>query len=516
MKAKNILLRQMGVVKWFLPFFLLISLSLSAYGQQRRPCVWTTRGDGTRTRSALDIPSFEWDPQHIYRQAVVLITFADFDFKKEDPKAFYQQILNEPGYNEGYGVGCAADYFRDQSGGRFNLQFDVYGPIKVSVNAQKGANYYGEDAIREAMQKLPDIASGVDFSVYDWDGNGEVDQMLFIAAGFTGNHKSGYLWPNSNYAYFKAPGDVPVRFYSISCEMWRDESSCGIGTIIHEFSHCLGLPDLYPYSSDFSVVDEWDLMDGGNYTNKGWCPPNYSAMEKMLLGWGDPIELDADTTITDMKPVSEGGETYIIRNSGYLNEYYILENRRQTNWDYALPGQGLAIFHVDYDEDVWGSNDVNYYPSHLRYALFHADGKDYKTWDPKNDGKDPAKYTMDGWIRNRYLSTSVYPYVDSLTVNESLTDDSDPAATLFNPNVDGVNRMSKPVTNIRMAPDGTISFDFKASTSAIQDIIKLDDQSLKLKAQWYDLNGRRLPSAPSGSGIFILRLSDGTTRKVIQ
>ena len=505
----------MGVVKWFLPFFLLISLPLSAYGQQRYSCT-VNMTKAARTRGLLDEPNTNWDPQRIYRQAVVLISFADLDFKMEDPNAYYQRMLNEPGYNEGCGVGCAADYYRDQSGGRFNLQFDVYGPIKISGSAVKGSHNYGEEEMKEAMKKLPDIASDVDFSIYDWDGDGEIDQMIFIVAGFTGNQVSGYIWPNTNFAYFKAPGDIPVNYCSITCEMWKDEASCGIGTICHEFAHCLGLPDLYPYSSVFSVVDEWDLMDGGNYTNKGWCPPNFSAMEKMLLGWGDPIELVADTTITGMKPVSEGGETYIIRNSGYYNEFYILENRRQTKWDYAIPGQGLAIFHVDYDKTIWGNNDVNYYPTHLRYDLFHADGKDYRAWDPNNDGLDPAKYTMDDWVRNRYLSTSVYPYVDeeAQIVNESLTDDSDPAATLYNQNADRIQHMSKPVTNIRMADDGTISFDFKVSTTAIKDITNA--QSSKLKAQWYDLNGRRLPSAPSGSGIFILRHIDGTTRKVIQ
>ena len=166
--------------------------------------------------------------------------------------------------------------------------------------------------------------------------------------------------------------------------------------------------------------------------------------------------------------------------------------------------------------EIWSRNYVNSSSNHYRYDMFHADGKDYKTWDPANNGLDMTKYTMDRWMRNRYLSTSVYPYIDDETqiVNESLTDDSDPAATLYNQNADRIQHMSKPVTNIRMADDGTISFDFKVSTTAIKDIT--NDQSLKFNAQWYDLNGRRLPSAPSGSGIFILRLSDGTTRKVIQ
>ena len=470
----------------------------------------------SRTRGILGYPSQEWDPQRVYRQPVILITFVDCDFSKDDPVAYYQRLLNEPGYNEGYGKGSVADYFRDQSGGLFNLQFDIYGPFKVSENAQKSTKYnYGEKAMSEAMTQLRATVD-TDFSIYDWDEDGKVDQVFFIAAGFSGNQVSGYIWPSTGYESFKTPGDLYVDMASITCEMWSDSTSCGIGTICHEFAHCLGLPDIYPTnSSGFSVVDEWDLMDGGNYTNKGWCPPNFSAMEKMVLGWTTPTELTTATSITGMKPVSEGGETYIIRNSGNENEFYLLENRRQTQWDYGIPGQGLAIFHVDYDRNMWSNNDVNTYNKHNRYDMFHADGKDYRDWDPENNGKDWGKYTMGDWMRNRYLSTSVYPYADSLTVNQSLTDESDPAATVFTANADGDFLMSKPVTNIRMADDGTISFDFMNDLVSVAPIRYAADTSSVSEA-WYDLNGSRLPSVPSRPGIYIRRHPDGTTRKVIK
>lgn len=483
----------------------LLALTVLTVGaQQRRPCLRNIPADVAKTRGTLGYPSQDWDPERIYRQAVVLISFSDRDFLMADPAAYYQSLFNERGYNEGYGQGCVADYFRDQSGGRFNLQFDIYGPFKVSVKAKVSSkDNYGDAAMKEAMDKLKDLTD-TDFSVYDWNGDKEVDQMVFVAAGYTGNQKTGYIWPNTSYAYMKAPGNLTIGMNSISCELWRDDSRCGIGTICHEFAHCLGLPDIYPTnSSKFSVVDEWDLMDGGNYTNKGWCPPNFSVTEKMLMGWSSPIELTVATTVTGMKPVSEGGETYILRNSGNNNEFYILENRRQTNWDYGIPGQGLAIFHVDYDKEIWSNNNVNSDTLHYRYDLFHADCKDYGKWDGKNNGKDMTKYTMDHWMRNRYLSTSVYPYADSTVVNENLTDDSDPAATVYKANAEGVNLMSKPVTNIRMADDGTISFDFMGGTTAIKDIIKFKDQSLKFKDPWYDLQGRRLPGRPLRKGLYI-------------
>ena len=482
-------------------FVLLVAVAASA--QRRMPCIRNIPTDKAITRGSLGYPNQNWDPNKTYRQAVVLISFADMDFSMEDPADYYNRLFNESGFNEGIGQGSVADYYRDQSGGLFNLQFDIYGPIKVSTSAKGSYSNYGFNAMEEALAAL-DTLTTQDFSVYDWNGDGVVEQMLFVAAGLTGNHASGYIWPNTDYTTLNAPGKKEIVNTCITCELWKDKTLCGIGTICHEFAHCLGLPDIYPTSgsSYFSVVDEWDLMDGGNYTNKGWCPPNLSTLEKMLLGWGEPTELTAATSITGMKPVSEGGETFIIRNSGHYDEFYILENRRRTNWDKGLPGEGLAIFHVDYDRDLWSSNDVNTSDSHLCYDLFHADGKDYKTWDPANDGKDPNKYVdPENWMYNKYLSTSVYPYTDPETqlINDVLNDESSPASTIFNKNAEENLFMSKAITNIRIADDGTISFDFMGGGSGIHPIIDVMDSD----SSWYDLHGRRLEGKPTRKGIYI-------------
>ncbi len=482
--------------------FVLLAVS-TASAQRRMPCIRNIPTDKAGTRATLRYPSKDWDANKTYRQAVVLITFADADFSMADPNTYFDNLFNKKGFNEGYGPGCVADYFRDQSSGLFNLQFDIYGPIKVSISAKGSSSNYGYSAMKEALAAL-DTLTTQDFSVYDWNGDGVVEQMLFVAAGLCGNQASGYIWPNTDYTTLNAPGKKEMVNTCITCELWRDKTLCGIGTICHEFAHCLGLPDIYPTSgsSYFSVVDEWDLMDGGNYTNKGWCPPNLSTLEKMLLGWGTPTELTEPTTITEMKPVSEGGATYLIRNSGCTNEYYLLENRRQTKWDYGIPGNGLAIFHVDYDQERWHFNEVNIADTLFRYDLFHADGKDYKEWDPDNNGKNLGKYTMDDWLRNRYLSTSVYPFTnpETLFINEGLTDGTSPAATLYNANADGAKFMQKAITNIQVASDGSISFDFMQVPSGINE---LRIENSELKDSWYDLQGRRLQGPPTGKGVFI-------------
>ena len=502
---------------------------VTASSQQRIPCVRHIQGATTRGYYVLPEPITQWDAQRTYRVPVVLITFKDCEFSMSDPVAYYRRLFNEEGFNEGKGKGCVADYFLEQSGGLCHLQFDIYGPIQVDTTAHYPSGNYGDYSVEQALKQLS-ATTDADFSVYDWTGDGAVNQVVFVAAGYTGNSVTGYIWPNTCHTYWKAPGNLSIQMTSISCEKWGDDRLCGIGTIVHEFSHCLGLPDIYPTSGSlFSVVDEWDLMDGGNYTNYGWCPPNFSTMEKMFLGWATPTELKSSTTITGMKPVSEGGETFIIRNSAYKDEFYLLENRKQTGWDYGTPGNGLLIFHVDYDYGRWCDNNVNGSQNHLLYSLIAADNKSYRDWDPRNDGKDPNKWTMSDRLRNKYLSTAPYPCFNeetTLIINQSLTDESIPSSMVYKGYqvVVGVDKdgkdimewhegnLSKPITNIQVASDGSVSFDFMKEPTSIREAL-FEEQGVEI---WYDLHGHQLPEVPRQSGIYILRGQNGKTKKIIK
>jgi M6 family metalloprotease-like protein len=463
-------------------------------------------GNVTRADYSHILPKpYVFDSQKIYRQPVVLIEFNDMSFSMADPVGYYNRVFNEAGYNEGAGMGCVADYFRYQSGGLLNLQFDIFGPVKVDESAKKDITNHGDASMRKAVAELCKTEQ-TDFAIYDWDGDGKVNQVVFVAAGYAGNQMQGYTYPNTCVFLGEMPGGIGTYMSSISCERWKDEKMCGIGTIIHEFSHCLGLPDIYPMRSAtaFSTVDEWDLMDGGNYTNYGWCPPNLTAMERMYLGWSSPVELSEPTTIVGMKSLSDGGETYIIRNDSKNDEFYLLENRRQEGWDYGCPGNGLLISYVDFNEKQWRDNEVNISDVHYRYDLFHADGKDYKSWDPENKGKDSSRWTMDGRLRSRYFSTTPYPYTDpeSQVVNRSLTDESTPAATLYSYFPGDYKFMGKPITNIQMADDGTISFDFmKGGDTGIRATASQEVENAP--ATWYTIDGRRLAVPPSVKGLYL-------------
>lgn len=442
----------------------------------------------------------EWNASHTYRQMVVLVSFSDCDFKMEDPKATYDAIFNQKGYNQRDGAGCVADYFRDQSNGLFNLHFDVYGPIKVNAKAKTGYNSqdFRESVFEEAMRNLISQQPDIDYSPYDWNNNGYVNQVVFVYAGYAGNQPgfTDYTWPSTGVmGVVSTPDGHQIYNYSSSGELWSNNASCGIGTICHEFSHCLGLPDIYPTTSTTSVVsivDEWDLMDGGNGSNLGWCPPNYSPLEKMLLGWLTPTELTADTVITGMKSVGDGGEVYLIRHTE--NEYYLLENRQWQGWDVSVPGHGLLVWHVNYNASKWSSNVVNNTAGKPNYHLMTADNLDYDAWFDiynKRGGGNPY-IDRTRRLHRCLLSSAPYPWATDSTdfVNRELTDSSVPASIMYNRNATGSYYLSKPITDITEHEDGTISFVFHASSADGLNIPITDEAPSAI----YTLTGRKVES----------------------
>ena len=491
---------------------MLLALMASAQTVHRMGCIRHAETTGHAHRHAmkrkLGAIHSDWDPAKTYRQLVVLVEFSDTKFKPAHNLEFYDNLFNHftDDLHEGeerYGRGSVADYFRDQSHGKLNLHFDIVGPYQISATAHSQFGYK-ETETEEATTMMVNDQAGRDFHPYDWDGDGSVDQILYIYAGPSSLlDEWGYLLP-STYTGISVmtPDGLSIAQASTSAEYWSTVRTfnSGIGTICHEFSHCLGLPDLYPTngSTDY-VVDDWALMDGGNYINYGWCPPNYGPLEQIQLGWIEPIELTSSTSVRDLKPIAEGGDAYLIRHTA--NEYYLLENRQQRGWDFGLPGKGLVVWHVCYDEDKWMRNSVNNSISQLGLQLVHADNLTYRQWTHYLKANDLQAYDNDMYMNSRYLSTSPYPYVTPFYTNDELSATTSPKTEMYLANSKGQRLLDVKISNITMSADGLISFDFTNNdpSSGIVDA-QADAPSSSV---WYDLQGRRLSGRPTRKGTYI-------------
>lgn len=379
---------------------------------------------------------------------VILVDFPDMKFQENHDQAYYNTIVNQENFtsDEGY-VGSVHDYFHEQSGGVFDLTFDVVGPYTMSRSYTyygENVEYYGQEYkdynVSEMIQAACRAANNdVNYADYDWDGDGYVDQVYVLYAGDNeaAGASSNTIWPHESqvYGYMSPMDGKRISTYATGSEMsgYRVD---GIGTFCHEFSHCLGLMDSYDtnYEEDGGTaygMGSWDVMANGTDLGNGMIPAGYTSYNKSFCGWLTLTELTGEVQVTGMKAMSEGGEAYIIYNKSNSNEYYLLENRQRTGWDAAIPGSGLIITHVDYSRNDWQNNTVNVNPSHQRMTIFHADN----SAGYGNESTDPFPYRN----RNKLTNTSI------------------PAATLFNSNSDGTKFMNYPITSITME-NGLISF----------------------------------------------------------
>ena len=393
---------------------------------------------------------------------VILMQFTDKKFQSANNQAKYNDVLNKENYSTGNFKGSVADYFKAQSGGIFELNFDVVGPY----TAQNKYSYYGQDNGGEGNDAHPDeliveavkaADALVNFQDYDWDGDGEVDQVfvLYAGQGQADGGSANTIWPHmydleSTGKELTLDG-VKINTYACSNEVDTSNSIEGIGCFCHEFSHCMGFPDFYDtsYSGWFGTGD-WDLMCSGSYNGDTFRPAGYTAYEKWMSGWLEPIVLSEDIKVENLKALSEGGDAYILYNSGYSNEYYMIENRQQTKWDTALPGKGLMITHVDFDKNIWEENNPN-------TKVTSSDVAEYAQYGYTIHANDHQRCTL---IRannssSEYSSSGdVYPY----NSRNSLTATSTPKASLYNTNAAGKKVMEKGITAITRNADGTMSF----------------------------------------------------------
>ncbi len=319
---------------------------------------------------------------------VLLVEYSDVKFNRSyavSPKDYFSKLMMENGFSQYGGTGCAAEYFRDQSQEQFDPQFDVVGPITLDNNR----NYYGandpatggidKNAAQMVVHACEKADAQINFQDYDNDNDGVVDNVFIFYAG-QGEATYGpedSVWPHS-WDLFSAGltlqlDGVWINRYACSNE-WKANTPDGIGTFVHEFSHVLGLPDLYNTSGQQAsyTPGPWNVMDYGPYNNNGCTPPAFSAYERNAMGWIDLKVLSGPQAVK-LGHIAQTNEACII-NTDKKNEFFLFENRQQTGWDKFLPSHGMLIWHIDFDQAVYDRNVVNNKAEHQYVDLVEAGG----------------------------------------------------------------------------------------------------------------------------------------------
>lgn len=440
---------------------------------------------------------------------VILVEFSDVEFSVENPKATFDKYLNgkelfnketDPVMGQNYA--SVAKYFKDMSFGKFEPEFEVFGPVNLGKPlATYGAGYSSQEnmglLLTDACTAVDDE---VDFTQYDSNDDGNIDLIYIIYAGFSqsiAGNSTDCIHPKSGYlSLAKSFDGMDVKRYGVNNELNgtpADQANGpiinGIGLFCHEFSHCMGLPDLYPKSGSIAEacinqnMDYWSLMDAGEYTANGYRPTAYTAWERERLGWMEIGTLTGPSNV-ELKSLDEGGAAFRIYNdkdeTGH--EYYIVENVQNNGWNKNLFGNGLMVTHVDYLSSQFslGGCKVNNTEGHPRMHVMAADGMfvpeyflgstiedSYITFLKEHNADLVAKYGGQVFSIEDYKAEAAGDLFPGTSNATSLTDDSQPMkAWTYNGET-----MGKPITDITNDTEkGIVSFKFMGGGEPVDGI----------------------------------------------
>lgn len=339
-------------------------------------------------------PSYDYNK---FKGLIILVEFNDKKFSRSDYKSLITNMVNKANYkgysNSNYGrfTGSVRDYFYDNSDGMFAPQFDIVGPVSVDRS-----QFYPEGT-KNATQLMNDVVDAadetVDFSQYDGDDDGLVDMVYFIFAGIGANisgNDSKLIWPHAGAIYNENGGysdwavvkdGIMLWRYACSTELYGSSNWSvidGIGTICHEFSHVLGLPDLY--DTDYKENGQsnhpslWSIMAGGSYQNYSRTPVGYTIYERYAVGFATPTTISGEGSY-ELPSVGSSNTGYRL-DTHASKEFFLIENRQKTDkWDLYLPGHGMLVYRVDSTNNrLWENNQVNINPRHNYFELIRAGG----------------------------------------------------------------------------------------------------------------------------------------------
>ena len=350
------------------------------------------------------------------RCLVFLVEYKDVKFQVADPQKYYDEFCNGDDFKKDGATGSVAKYFRDQSDNKFRPVYDVFGPVPLKNNrAYYGGNSSnGDDKAAEEMviEAVEYYKNQIDFSKYDFDDDGYVDNIfvLYAGQGEASYGPASSVWPHSYELQYVMQCPVYngklVNSYTCSNE-WEQSGPDGIGTFCHEFSHTMGLPDLYHTTSSSAnyTPGSWSVLDYGPYNNDGRTPPNYSIYERNAMGWIEPTVLDGPACIT-LEPITSN--TGCLIETEKTNEFFLLENRQQKGWDTYIPGHGMLIWHIDFNQAKFDDNSVNNSRTHQYVDIVEANGE-----TNNNNEQTMAGYAFPGTTKNTSFTSSTTPAMKS-------------------------------------------------------------------------------------------------------
>ena len=439
------------------------------------------------------------------RVLVILTAYKDLSFTINDPVRAFEQYLNgeeqtDLGNENNLNLCSVRKYFEQCSNGQYAPQFDIVGPVTLpdSMAYYGGGGSTGSEKLGQmARDALSLVKDQVNLRLYDNDGDGRAELVYLIFAGI-GENQGGpadNMWAKVSTQNMNL-GDT-IRLNRVGCgsEIFHPKYPTrinGTGVFIHEFSHAMGLPDLYPTTTPGRKVNNqsmeyWDVMDNGLYTDNGYSPTPYTAWEQEAMGWIDISKLEGSgTQALSMLPLTEaGGQAYKICNQQDDREFIVVENIQQRGLNRGALGHGTLAYHVAYPNNTVNMGDSpNNRVGAPAVAVIPADSLLISGY-LRSDGVYTGKEYRTSFEGDPFPGTSN---------NLQLSDQSALPNFRFYSTAD--NKVGASLLNIREdTATGIVTFYFQKDDASAVEPILLPQDDEPARTTIYDLSGRRIPSA---------------------
>ena len=156
------------------------------------------------------------------RALVILMQYQDVKFKKT--KEDFEKLFNLLGYDYNGATGSVRDYYKSASQGQLDYFSDIYGPYTSKFPMRYyGANTYsgGNDTnpLELCVEAIKSLPTDVDYSHYDNDGDGLVDNVHIIFAGYgeEAGATSDAIWAHEFPYRITLENEIGVSFEGYSC-----------------------------------------------------------------------------------------------------------------------------------------------------------------------------------------------------------------------------------------------------------------------------------------------------------
>jgi M6 family metalloprotease-like protein len=287
-----------------------------------------------------------------YDIPVLMVKFPDLQAPSNYTQSIYNDVFNSSNYLNGEGI-SVSEFYKHNSYDALDITYDVYDWRMMPQNYAYYVNNTHQLVV-DAINAFGTGSSAIDFTQYDSDGNGRLDGVVILQAGYQAQENSGSIISQTriyrnatNWSiqglYYGDASVIPARHVNTGvCNNWISlfnyptDCRTSIEIATHEFAHVLGLPDLYAIS--YTGIQAGPGLGGhtvmvlnGDTTQDTKKPVNFDTWSKFFFGWITPTVIN-DASQADIYSLSSYDTTddvYLLQNTSTMGsrEFYLITNR---------------------------------------------------------------------------------------------------------------------------------------------------------------------------------------------